>query len=89
MTTRQRIFRIIGALILAYLALQFFTSCNPKLCPTYDGALRAKKQAKIEKSGGETGLCAYRPDVTKKEKKRASKIWHSDFCYVKKKKWKR
>lgn len=90
MTTRERILRIIGSIILFILAYLLLTSCSPRInCPTYNGALRAKKQARIEKSGGETGLCGYRPDVTKKEKKRASKIWNSDFCHVKKKKWKR
>lgn len=77
---------ILIALLLGLLVL-IGSSCSPKVtCPTYDGAYRAKKQMSFERKGGHTATCAYRPDVTKKEKKRASKIWHSNFCNVKPKK---
>lgn len=90
MTNRERIIRkIIGIILLFVGAWILLGSCTPKfICPTYDSAVRAKRQKIDEKKGGETGACVYVEPITKKDKKRSNKLWNSDFCYVKKKKWK-
>jgi len=68
------------AVIIALLVIMCGGCHRPPVCPTYDGAFRAKKQLKQEKRGGEMGVCAYQKSITKKEKRRASRIWNSEHC---------
>ena len=70
------------ALIIALIVVMC-GGCSRSVCPTYDGAIRAKKQLKEEKRGGEMSACAYRESITKKEKRNANKIWNSKYCEVK------
>jgi major membrane immunogen (membrane-anchored lipoprotein) len=79
--------KVLITILLFLLVLLLTCSCSKRAsCPTYDGAFRAKKQLRIEKKGDELGVCAYKKPITKKEIKRANKIWNSDFCRTKKKK---
>jgi len=77
---------LIVIIIILGLFLLLGSSCTSVKCPTYTSNYNAKEQKRKEKKGDEMGVCAYKKSITKKERRRANKIWNSDFCKVKPKK---
>jgi hypothetical protein len=58
MKIRERIIRIIGAVILFAIAIIALNSCAPHTCPTYNNAIRAKHQKNMQRfDGANSNFC--------------------------------